>query len=176
VAFLASTRNLIKLEQALALAADPVRRLGALAVHVAEDAERLRERLRLTNAEFERLAAMADGWWRLSAATEEAAARVLLYRLGPQPFTDRVLLAWSRAPEGAADKPWHALATLPQRWTAPGFPLKAADFLARGLARGPALGVALRAAEQVWIAQGFPLDQDSVARIADVALSAARSE
>ena len=31
----------------------------------------------------------------------EPEARVLLYRLGPEHFTDRVLLAWTRSPEGA---------------------------------------------------------------------------
>ena len=42
------------------LAADPVRRLGALGVAVAEDAERLWQKLRLTNVEHERLASMGE--------------------------------------------------------------------------------------------------------------------
>jgi poly(A) polymerase len=170
VPYLASASNLIKLEAALSLPPEPVRRLGALAVATLEDAERLRERLRLTNAESERLAAMADRWWRLSAAMEEPDARALLYGSGPDAYVDRVLLAWSRAPEGAADASWRALATLPSRWTAPVFPLKSADFISRGVAKGPALGVALRAAEQAWIAAGFPLDAASLGRIADAAL------
>ena len=70
---LASLSNMIKLEAALALAPDAVRRLGALGVAVVEDAERLRERLRLANAEYERLASMADGWWRISSAWDRAA-------------------------------------------------------------------------------------------------------
>jgi poly(A) polymerase len=167
VPFLASASNMIKLEAALSLPADPVRRLGALGVSTVEDAERLRERLRLANAEFERLNAMADAWWRLSSATLEGDAQALLYRVGPHKFTDRLLLAWSRAPEGAADARWHALASLPARWTAPRFPLKAADFLARGLDKGPALGAALRAAEEAWIAAGFPLDAAALDRIAE---------
>ena len=73
------------------------------------------------------------------------AAHALLYRLGPQSFSDRALLAWARADAGADDVAWRELATLPQRWTAPEFPLKAADFIRRGVAAGPALGVALRA-------------------------------
>src|SRR5262249_56339696 len=44
VPLLASLSNTIKLEAALSLAPDPVRRLGALGVFVVEDAERLRER------------------------------------------------------------------------------------------------------------------------------------
>src|SRR2546429_573124 len=54
VPLLASYANMIKLEAALALASDPVRRLGALSVSVVEDAERLRGRLRLAKAEHGR--------------------------------------------------------------------------------------------------------------------------
>jgi poly(A) polymerase len=169
VPLLASASNMVKLEHVLGIAGDPVRRLGALAVSVVEDAERLRERLRLANAEHDRLVSMADAWWRIAAGWDEQQARVLLYGLGGERYTDRVLLAWSRSPEGAADVRWRALATLPARWTAPVFPLKAADFLARGLPRGPRLGKALAAAEAAWIAQGFPLDAAATAAIADAA-------
>ena len=166
---LASFANMIKLEAALALPADPVRRLGALAVAVTEDAERLRERLRLANSEHERLASMAEGWWHISSAWGEREGRVLLYRLGRERFTDRVLLAWTRSPQGAAGERWQALARLPQRWTPPAFPLRAADFLARGVPKGPRLGAALAAAEEAWIAAGFPTDRAAVAAIADAA-------
>jgi poly(A) polymerase len=171
VPMLASLANTIKLEAALALAPDPVRRLGALAVHVVEDAERLRERLRLTNAEHERLLSMARGWWQVAPERVAQSGRVLLYRLGPKRFTDRVLLAWSRSPAGVAEKVWHALATLPAHWAAPAFPLKAADLIARGVEKGPALGAALRAAEEAWIDAGFSDDSAALAKIADGARS-----
>jgi poly(A) polymerase len=171
VPLLASAANMIKLEAALTLAGDPVRRLGALAVAVAEDAERLRERLRLANAEYERLAAMADGWWHISHAWGEREGRALLYRLGPEHFTDRVLLAWARSPQGVADRAWQSIATLPQRWTAPTFRLKASDFIARGVPKGPRLGAALRAAEEAWIAADFPSDAAAMEAIADSAVS-----
>jgi poly(A) polymerase len=174
VPLLASLSNTIKLEAALALPADAVRRLGALGVHVVEDAERLRGRLRLANAEFERLWSIADAWWRVSPRHGEQAARALLYHLGPEKFIDRVLIAWSRSSEGVADTAWHDLATLPRRWQAPAFPLRAADFIARGVPKGPALGAALRAAEEIWIANGFPLDAASHRGIADEATQRAR--
>jgi poly(A) polymerase len=163
---LASFANMIKVEAAAALAPDPIRRLGALGLLIVEDAERLRDRLRLANAAHERLLAMAERWWHVSPAHGEADARVLLYRLGPVHFCDRVLLAWSRAPAGAADPAWRALATLPARWTPPRFPLRAADLMSRGLAKGPALGAALLAAEEAWVAAGFPSDPETLADIA----------
>jgi poly(A) polymerase len=166
VAYLASFENTIKVDAALAVEADASRRLGALGVWVEEDAERLTQRLRLSNAESERLLAL-DGWWRMAPQPDARAARALLYQLGPQSFADRVFVAWARSDAGAADGAWHELASLPQRWTAPAFPLKAADFMRRGVAEGPPLGVALRAAEAAWIAADFPLDRAALETIAD---------
>jgi poly(A) polymerase len=167
VPLLASFANMIKVEEAAGVAPDAVRRLGALGVFIAEDAERLRQKLRLFNAEHERLTAMSRQWWRVSPALGDHGARALLYRLGPTDYVDRVLIAWTRAPQGAHDPAWREFATLPARWTAPDFPLKSADLMARGVARGPALGEALRAAEEAWIAAGFPVDQAALDRIAD---------
>src|SRR5882757_937630 len=76
VPLLASCANLIKLEAVLALAPDPIRRLGALAVFVPEDAERMRDRLRLANTEYDRLASIADGWWHVSQRGGERGGRV----------------------------------------------------------------------------------------------------
>src|SRR5262249_27147345 len=111
----------------------------------------------------------ADAWRDISSPASDDEARGLLYRLGSQTFIDSVLLAWSRATQDAADKRGRATATLPARWHRPVFPLKAAAFLARGMAKGPGLGAAVRRAEEKWIAEGFPRDLASLARIADAA-------
>jgi hypothetical protein len=50
---------------------------------------------------------------------------------------------------------------------APKFPLKAADFVARGIAQGAHLGQALGLAEDAWLAADFPLDEPTLAAIAD---------
>ena len=89
----------------------------------------------------------------------EAQARALLYRLHPDRYVDRVMFAWARSRADTGDVEWRTLARLPQRWTAPEFPLKAADFIARGVAKGPALGKALAAAEAEWIAADFPSEK-----------------
>ena len=165
VGYLGAFEMMAKIAAASGLAADPVRRLGALALAVGEDAERLWQKLRLTNSEHERLASMAEGWWRVKPGDEQA-ARALLYRLGPEKFTDRVLLAWAHSSAGVHDRDWHAMASLPQRWSAPTFPLRAADFMARGVAKGPALGAAMAAAEAAWIKAGFPAEASAIAKIA----------
>jgi poly(A) polymerase len=170
VSYLASFEMMAKVEAAIGAAADPVRRLGALGVWVAEDAERLWQKLRLTNAEHERLSSMGEGWRQISLGLSEQSQRALLYRLGPLHFTDAALLAWARSEATAHETTWHDLSSLPQRWTTPAFPLKAADLMARGIEKGPALGAAMRAAEDAWIAADFPEDAAALAAIADAAI------
>ena len=167
IAYTGPFAAMASIERALNFKPSAVRRLGALAAAVPEDAERMVARLRLSNAEAKALASMSDGWWRL-AAIDEAAARRWLYRLGEHRYVDRLLLAWARAGDIAADEDrWREHATLPQRWTAPKFPLKAAHFIARGIPQGPSLGRVLAEAEASWLNAGLPLDKAAVSAIAD---------
>ena len=53
------------------------------------------------------------------------------------------------------------------RWSAPKFPLKAADFARRGIAEGPALGHVLALAEDAWLAADFPSQPAALEAIAD---------
>jgi poly(A) polymerase len=166
IAYIGPFSAMTAAERLLGLAPGPVRRLGALAVAVTEDARRVATRLRLTNAETKVLDSMGHRWWRL-AGMNEATARRRLYRLGEAGYRDRLLLAWARAGGDTDPAPWRQLATLPERWSAPKFPLKAADFIARGIAEGPALGHVLALAEDAWLAADFPLDESALKSIAD---------
>jgi poly(A) polymerase len=166
VAYTGPFAAMIAAERLLGYGPSAVRRLGALAVAVTEDARRLAVRMRLTNAETRALDSMGHRWWRL-AGMDEATAKRRLYRLGEERYRDRLMLAWARAGAGADSAHWRELALLPERWRAPKFPLKAADFIARGIAEGPALGQALRLAEDAWLAADFPLDQAGLKAIAD---------
>jgi poly(A) polymerase len=174
VALLASFSNLTKIEHAAGIHPDVVRRLGALAVFVSDDAQRLSEKLRLSNVEYERLASMGDHWRELTPEPSGKSARALLYRLGPERFADRVLIAWSRSEAGIKDPKWDALLELPQHWIIPVFPIKAADFMARGVEKGPVLGAALAAAQEAWIAADFPADDKALAAIIERATDAAK--
>jgi poly(A) polymerase len=166
IAYTGPFAALISIERALGLLADPVRRLGALAVAVTEDARRIASLLRLSNAETKALDSMGHRWWRL-AGMDETTARRRLYRLGEGAYRDRLMLAWARSGERSDAASWRELAGLPARWSAPKFPLKAADFIARGIAQGPELGHVLALAEDAWLAAEFPLDQSALATIAD---------
>jgi poly(A) polymerase len=172
VAYSGPLSMMIAIERALGLKADAIRRLAALTVAVTEDAKRVATRLRLSNAEAKALDSMGHRWWRF-AAKDEANARRLLYRLGAGRYRDRVLLAWARGGGDVTSVRWRELAELPERWTPPKFPLKAADFIARGLSEGPALGHVLTLAEDAWLAADFPLDEAALASIADQAAARA---
>ena len=168
VAYLGPFAAMVAAERVLERKPDAVLRLGALAVAVTEDAKRLAARLRLTNAETKKLDSMGHRWWRLGGM-DEATAKRRLYRLGEGRYRDRLMLAWARAGRDADPEPWRQLATLPERWRSPAFPLKAADFIARGFVAGPAIGHVLTLAEDAWLAADFPLDEQALAAIADQA-------
>jgi poly(A) polymerase len=170
IAYTGPFAAMISAERLLGLKPDAIRRLGALAVAVTEDARRVALRLRLTNSETKALDSMGHRWWRL-AGMDEATARRRLYRLGEDRYRDRLMLAWARAGEDTISTPWRELATLPARWSAPKFPLKAADFIGRGIAEGPLLGQVLALAEDAWLAADFPLDQGALKAIADQAVT-----
>ncbi|WP_316204672.1 MULTISPECIES: CCA tRNA nucleotidyltransferase [unclassified Bradyrhizobium] len=168
VAYLGPFAAMVAAERELGLSPNPIRRLAALAVAVTEDARRLGTRLKLSNAETKALDSMGHRWWRLASA-DEARARRLLYRLGETNYRDRLLLGWARAGRDRDAPRWRDLALLPQRFSPPKFPLKAADFIARGIAEGPLLGHVLTLAEDAWLAADFPLDAPRLHAIADQA-------
>ncbi len=160
--------RLVAVEEALGLAPDPALRLAALAVFVAEDAERLAARLKLSNAELSVLLLGANDHER-AELPDETAARRSLYRLGPCKFEARVLLA--AADEGAApgDRRWREALRLADRWQAPEFPVRGSDITALGEVRGPEIGAALKRLEAEWIASDFTLDRAALlARAAEL--------
>lgn len=145
-------------ESRFGLPADPVRRLMALTVARPADLDRLRDALRLTNREADRiercLRAVPEH------ALSEAQQRALLYHLGPDLYRDVLLLFSVQSGADVA-----AAMTLPERWSAPAFRLTGKDVVALGVARGPEVGRALAEAENAWIAAGMPGDEAAQRRI-----------
>jgi tRNA nucleotidyltransferase/poly(A) polymerase len=177
VTFHDSFDQMMAVERRLGVAPDATRRLAALAVAIPEDAERLAQKLRLSNKDISRIDSMAHRWRRWSSL-DEAGARIRLYKLGAERYRDRMMMAFARVGPDIDFDRMRRLVTLPEHAPAPKFPLKAADFLSRGLSPGPAIGAAMAQAEDAWIDAGFPLDAatlDSIATAAArVALQGAR--
>ncbi len=148
-------------------AKDPLLRLAALCVHVPEDAERLRDRLRLSNADAGRLEAAARALIPLHGRDEPPGAhelRIMLYRHGRQAAMDAMVLGeiGSRSGNEAA---WEQAREFLSKAEVPRLPFSGAGLMARGISEGRAIGAALKELEKRWIKAGFPEDQESLARL-----------
>jgi poly(A) polymerase len=129
-------------------------------MQVREDAARLFDLLRLSNAEHQRMMKIADALTPLhgvETTPDAKALRVLLYRHGAQAAHDALMLAGAESRVDAHDVAnWIAsLASL----ETPRFPFAAAELLSRGLSPGPAIGRALKELEEAWIANDFAMDE-----------------
>ena len=141
----------------------PVWRLAALAVMVEEDAERLREHLRLSNDEHKKLAAYAQllsvlktralpldakAIRRLVAEHGAELLGVVLSAIAGEPspkLRDDALLALEQYRSGTEPVPV--------------FPMRGADLVERGIPKGPKVGELLAQARQAWLAEGCPTDE-----------------
>ncbi|MCR4283431.1 MAG: CCA tRNA nucleotidyltransferase [Bauldia sp.] len=130
----------------------PSTRIAVLACRVEEDVLRVTERLRLANAERSRMQAMLAAARSLAPLPDARDARRALYAHGAETYRDGVAhaFAWN----GRGEPAWRDLFGLPDRWTAPKFPLGGRDITGGGMA-GPAVGETLRAIEAWWIDQDF---------------------
>jgi poly(A) polymerase len=158
--------RLAAIEAVLGLAPDPVLRLAALAAETPEDAERLRDRLRLSNEQAAKLARAAGR----GPPGAEAHARAWLHRHGAAAYRERVLLDWTRSGAAPDSEAWRGRFRLPDRWQPPRFPVTGADVLALGVPAGRRVGEILRELETWWIAGDFAADEVALrARLADLA-------
>lgn len=162
-------RQYAAIEREHELPADPVRRLCLLACLIGEDAARLRDRLRLSRAEYARLAAAADGYWRLRPFMSRLELQELLYHRAEETYLDLVIMAWARAGR-EHDLRWADAYALPQRWRVPELPWSGSDLTARGMAPGPQVGACLKHLEKAWIKRGFPTEPDTLTQLLDTAV------
>jgi poly(A) polymerase len=174
---LASAPNPARLRRLAAIdatrAPDPLPRLAALCVLVAEDAGRLRECLRLSNAEHRRLEAAAEAGVALHGCEtppDRQGLRELLLRHGRQAACDALVLARADAREPCAPA-WDEAEAVARDEAIPRLPISGADVLARGVANGPAVGLVLKRVAARWAEAGFPAEKDLAASILDEEVS-----
>jgi poly(A) polymerase len=154
--------RLATVETGLDLAGDPILRLAALAVELPEDADRLRERLRLSNEDHARLTRAA---WRgpdIGPASDEHGAKAYIYTEGATAYREHVLIAWARSGEAPTSEAWRERLALSERWQPPQFPLGGGDIMALGIPAGPRVGELLRGLEAWWVAGGFAADETAL--------------
>ncbi len=154
---------------------DPIRRLAALAVHRPGDALKLKERLRLSNIDFDRLAEMIMPNRGYDPAASELLAKAALYRAGPEKFRDGHLLAWARSSVPVNDIGRRERLGLIERWQVPEFPVRGQDVIGLGVSPGPDVGHILASVEDWWIKTGFPEDPMRIAQELGLAVKVTKS-
>jgi poly(A) polymerase len=166
--------RLIAIEAARGLGGDALLRLAALGVAIPEDAERLRDRLRLANAEADRLksaAAALIGLHGITAPPSLHRVRALLFNAGRETARDALTLAQAESEAPPSDAAFAAadrfLAVAPE----PKLPISGTDLIARGLAAGRPVGRALRAFQALWIRAGFTKEPETLARLFEEAVA-----
>lgn len=134
----------------------PAFRLAALAVSVREDALRLREDLRLSNEEFDRIERIAAVLERLSGRTGApsiAFLRHLAHRLGTDAVAAGLVLLGANAEAAGQALLRERIAALGRT---PPFLPGGRDVIALGVPAGPLVGRVLEAARRDWIEAGAP--------------------
>ena len=166
VGYLGPFGRLVALEKALAQPSDAAAtkfgvalRLAAIGCRIEEDALRLAERLRLSNAERDRALTALAAARRFSPLPGMRQLRHLLYRQGAEGYGDAVSLAFAWTGHAADDPAWRDAFRLPAVWQVPRFPLGGRDIVGAGTARGPAVGALLESLEAWWVERDFAPDE-----------------
>jgi poly(A) polymerase len=147
----------------------PAFRLAALAVAVREDALRLRERLRLSNEEFDRIERIALALEGLSGRPDRpglAALRHLAHQVGADAVAAGLVLL-AAGVDGAQTQ--QAIAELGRT---PAFLPSGRDVMKRGIGAGPEIGRVLDKARYDWIEAGCPAGEAEQVAFLDRAISA----
>ena len=154
---------LVDIEASLFLDVDPLQRLMALLPRDPPVIVLLAGRLRLSNAEADRLGAWAGDQTRLVSWLSAREVRAALYRMGRPVWLDRVRLEWANDPEPRRASQWRALLALADGFVPPRFPLNGTHAVAAGARPGPAVGAVLREVERWWVDNDFIDDDLSIA-------------
>ena len=154
---------------------DALRRLSALALSDPQDVARLRDHLRLSNEERDRLLGIAQGLELLNETEGPPGTEMvmrLLHLCGRPAAFDALVLCHvdRRAPAG--DPAWQAAARQVTTLAVPALPVSGADLLGRGFKAGPRVGAVLKDVQARWIRARFPTDPVTLQRLLDEAIAA----
>jgi poly(A) polymerase len=127
---------------------DAIRRLAALIQRETATALAVAQRLKLSNSDRDRLAALASPANAITPPLDERARRRALHRLGAALFGDLVLLDWAEQP--AAAKRHRELLAAADAWEPLALPVKGQDLLDLGVTPGPEVGRLLAEIGRWW--------------------------
>jgi poly(A) polymerase len=138
---------------------DPLRRLAILLGDNGAAAKKVMTRLKLSNAERDRLAPLIGE--SVDLGSDAGAWRRALYTSGAVLFRDRTLLAWATENQGdpqtdpQGEKPYKKMLAEAHDWLPPCLPVTGEDVLALGTEPGEAVGDLLARLKNWWITRDF---------------------
>ena len=136
--------------------ADLFLRLAALAIHKPNDALTLRETMRLSNTETDRLEKLGEVLMQLSALPRPLAPkqiRKLAFHFGRRVTIDALIVDMGRRDAKLDSELWMAAGSAPTH-----SPFTGAMVIKRGVPAGPLIGQIIRHAEAAWEASDFSSD------------------
>ncbi|MGB6118809.1 MAG: CCA tRNA nucleotidyltransferase [Mesorhizobium sp.] len=151
-----SIHRLVVAERERGWTPDPMLRLQAI---VPRDPVRLKamaDRLRMSNAETDRLVAFALAP-EIASSLGEAELLRLIYWGNRQAIIDRLRLAVAASPVKDEAEILAGLLKRAEDWCRPEFPVGGADLAAIGIEAGPQMGALLKRLEREWVDSGFGL-------------------
>lgn len=154
--------RLAALERVLGDRPESLLRLAAALPKDRATALAVAERLKLSNADRDRLAAAAEPPHPLTIGVDSAVRRHALYRLGDAGrYRDLIRLAATDAPGPVPVAAVRAALDDAALLDGLRFPIAGRDLLAIGVPRGPRVGAILAAVENWWVAQDFGPDREA---------------
>jgi poly(A) polymerase len=133
--------------------------------------------LRLSNAEYERLAGAADaleGLHGLHAPPSLGDLSALLFARKRTAAQDALTLAHIDAAAAPHDSAFASAFRFLSDTPEPTLPFTGADIVARGIAQGQGVGALLKDLQALWIRAGLPKEPEQLARLLDEALARAK--
>ncbi|HEX4891579.1 MAG TPA: CCA tRNA nucleotidyltransferase [Alphaproteobacteria bacterium] len=142
---------------------DPMVRLAAILPDDGAVAHKVAMRLRLSNAQRERLVAMLSAKLPVFCYMSVREMRRTAYRLSPSVMRDVAMLRWAGDVKRNYNAvQWRALLPMIESWKPPKLPLDGHHVRLAGVADGPKIGEVLREVEEWWIDTDFTTDEYSL--------------
>ncbi len=142
--------------------ADPILRLGAMLDLDAAGVAALAQRLKLSNKDRDRLAAMLTDKTKIVCYLSMREVRRALYTMGLRLFKDRVSLGWADDKRGHNAFQWRAMLAMADSWEKPELPLTGEMIKAAGVPEGPEIGRVRKEVEEWWVDSDFIDDEFSI--------------
>ena len=143
--------RLAAIEKRFDMQFDAFQRLQSLLEKDTLVASQTSKRLRLSNAESDRL----TDWTKAKSVPPKNDLFAWLYHTGQQTALDQIVSEMTNSPD--IDNLLNVY-RIAQTWERPVFPISGADLIAAGMKPGPELGGKLRKIECDWVINGFSMD------------------